>query len=372
MELYAAQSGAPSRRLTLMLAGAAALALWLSGCTGAGPVSTGGPSASPGAAGAALRLNAAGATFPFPLYSKWFDAYHKKTGVQVNYQSIGSGGGIQQLKKQTVDFGASDAPMSDEELSEMPSPVEHLPTVAGAVVVAYNLPNVPTGLKLTQEAVAGIFLGRIKRWNDPAIAGPNRGVSLPNTPIVVAHRSDGSGTSYVFTNYLAAVSPEWKAKVGAGKSVDWPVGLGGKGNEGVTGLITSTEGAVGYVELAYAHSSDLAVASIRNLAGQFIAPTVPAVTAAARGAAGEMEKDIRAPILNSPDPEAYPIASFTYLLVYRRMPDAKRAQAVLDLLHWCNTEGQKLAAALDYAPLPDAVVKLNEATLERLRSANPA
>ena len=319
--------------------------------------------------GRADRLSAAGATFPYPLYSKWFYEYNRlPEHVQVNYQSIGSGGGIQQLKMRTVDIGASDAPLSDEELAAMPAPVEHLPTVAGAVALAYNVPGVAGGLKLTQRAVAGIFLGDIKRWDAPAIAQQNPEVRFPDLPILVTHRSDGSGTSYVFTHYLAAISPEWQARVGAGKSVAWPVGIGGKGNEGVTGLITQMEGAIGYVEMAYARGNKLAVAALENQAGRFITPSVAGTTAAARGAREALARDIRSPIMNSPDPEAYPIASFTYLLVYREIADKARGQTIAALLWWAIHEGQQYGADLDYAPLPPGVVQINEATIRRLTS----
>jgi phosphate transport system substrate-binding protein len=320
-----------------------------------------------GAPAAAQQLTGAGATFPFPIYSKWFDAYHQAhPPVTINYQSIGSGAGIQQLKAGTVDFGASDAPLSNEERASMPAPVVHIPTVAGAVVLAYNLPTVPSGLKLSGDVIADIFLGKITRWDDRRITALNPGRRLPGNAIAVAHRSDGSGTSYIFTHYLAAVSPVWKQSVGAGKSVNWPVGLGGKGNEGVTGIVKQIPGGFGYVELAYAIQNRLPFAQVRNRAGHFITPSVASTTAAAAGAIAQVKQDIRAPIVNSPDPRAYPIAGFTYLLVYKDMKDPARAKVLVQFLHWAMRDGQKMAAALDYAPLPRPVVAVNTAALATL------
>ncbi|HEU4753825.1 MAG TPA: phosphate ABC transporter substrate-binding protein PstS [Armatimonadota bacterium] len=323
--------------------------------------------AAAGKPATAQQLTGAGAPFPFPIYSKWFDAYHRANpGVTINYQSIGSGGGIQQLKNRTVDFGASDAPLSDAEVKQMPAPVAHIPTVAGAVVLAYNLPGAPNGIKLTGDVIGDIFLGKITRWNDARIAALNRGVSLPGRAIAVAHRSDGSGTTYIFTHYLAAVSPAWKSKVGAGKSVNWPVGLGGKGNEGVAGLIRQTPGGFGYVELAYAIQNRLPFAQVRNRSGRFIAPDVKSTTAAVAGAAGLLKGDIRTPIVNSPSPAAYPICGLTYLLVYRNMPDAAKGGTLVKFLRWAMGPGQALADDLHYAPLPKQVVSLNSATLKSL------
>ncbi len=314
-----------------------------------------------------LTLNGAGATFPYPLYSKWFDEYAKTVPeVQINYQSIGSGGGIQQLKAGTVDFGASDAPLSDEEAKAMPGPVVHVPTVAGAVVIAYNLPGV-NQLRLGPEALVDIFLGNITRWNDKAIASLNTGVKMPDLPIAIAHRSDGSGTTYIFTHYLAAVSRAWGDRVGAGKSVDWPVGIGGKGNEGVTGIVKQTPGAIGYVELAYATQNRLPCARIRNAAGSFVEPSVASTTAAAAGAVEKMKQDIRVGIVNSPNPDAYPIAGFTYLLVYRSQTDPAKGEALAKFLAWAIHDGQRYAGPLLYAPLPPAVVTLNETAIEGLR-----
>lgn len=316
---------------------------------------------------AAQQLTGAGATFPYPIYSKWFDAYHQKNaGVQINYQSIGSGGGIQQLKAGTVDFGASDAPLSDSEAKAMPGPVVHIPTVAGAVVLAYNAPGVPKDVKLSGDVIAEIFLGQITRWNDPRIAKLNPGVTLPSTAIAVAHRSDGSGTSYIFTSYLSAVSAEWKQKVGAGKSVNWPVGLGGKGNEGVAGIIKQTPGGFGYVELAYAVQNRLPFAQVQNAAGRFITPSVSSTTEAAAGGAARLKSDIRSPIVNSANPKAYPIAGFTYLLVYRDLKDSTRGKALVNFLNWALADGQKMAPSLYYAPLPKSVVNLNVASVKSL------
>jgi phosphate transport system substrate-binding protein len=303
-------------------------------------------------------LTGAGATFPAPLYSKWFDSYATKTGVKINYQSIGSGGGIRQLSEQTVDFGASDAPMSDAELARAKGgQVLHIPTVLGAVVVIYNLPGVSTGLKLTGEAVAAIFQGQITKWNDPRIASLNAGVSLPATDILVVHRSDGSGTTYVFSDYLASVSPAWATKPGRGKELQWPVGLGGKGNEGVTGQVKQTPGAIGYAELAYATQNKLAMASIRNAEGEFVAPTTESITAAAAGAAAKLppDTDYRVSIVNAPGKGVYPISSFTWVIAYAKQADAEKGKKLTDFLRWALGEGQGMVASLDYAPLPDAM-----------------
>jgi len=299
-----------------------------------------------------LLINGAGATFPFPLYSKWFSEYNKLfPKLKFNYQSIGSGGGIKQITEKTVDFGASDAPLSDEELAKAPG-LLNLPTVLGSVVVAYNLPGIPA-LNISGPALAGIFLGTISKWNDAAIAKDNPGVKLPDTAIAVASRSDGSGTNYVFTDYLAKVSPDFKAKVGVGKSVKWPTGLGGKGNEGVTGLVKATPGAIGYLELAYAIQNQLTVAAVQNAEGAFVKPTIEATSAAAVGV--QVPDDFRVSITNSPGKGAYPIASFTYLLVYKDQTNKEKGPAVIDFLKWAVTDGEKFAAPLYYAPLPAAV-----------------
>jgi phosphate transport system substrate-binding protein len=315
-----------------------------------------------------LTLTGAGATFPYPLYSKWFSEYAKvNPQVRINYQSIGSGGGIQQLKAGTVDFGASDAPLSNEELKSMPGPLAHIPTVAGAVVIACNLPGGPDELRLTPEIIAGIYLGDIKRWNDHRIAAANPGARLPGLPVAVAHRSDGSGTTYIFTHYLAAVSKAWADRVGAGKSVDWPVGIGGKGNEGVTGVVKQTPGGVGYVELAYAVQNKLASARVRNAAGNFVKPTLATTRAAASGAAEAMKKDVRVSIVNATAADAYPIAGFTYLLVYREQTNRAKGEALVKLLDWAIHDGQQFAEPLLYAPLPPDVVTINEAALRTIR-----
>ena len=313
----------------------------------------------------ALLINGAGATFPFPLYSKWFSVYnHQHPELRFNYQSIGSGGGIKQITLHTVDFGASDAPMTDQELARAPG-VLHVPTVLGAVAVVSS--GTPAGVKLTPAALADIFLGHITRWNDPrlqAIPGQPR---LPDLAITVAHRSDGSGTTNVFTDYLSKVSPAWKSRVGTGKAVRWPAGLGGKGNEGVTGLVRSTPGAIGYVELAYAKQNHLAMAALQNADGRFVLPTIASTSAAAAGV--RMPADFRVSITNAQGPDAYPIASFTYLLVYKDQRDAQKGKALAQFLWWAIHDGQALAAPLDYAPLPKPVVAKVEHELRTLTVA---
>jgi phosphate transport system substrate-binding protein len=310
-----------------------------------------------------LLINGAGATFPFPLYSKLFSDYNKLyPALRFNYQPIGSGGGIKQITERVIDFGASDAPMTDEQLAKAPGLV-HIPTVLGAVVVTYNLPGAPA-LKLTPQVLAGIYLGKITRWNDAAITEANQGVKLPDTAIAVIHRSDGSGTSAIFTDYLAKVSSEWASRVGHATSVKWPAGLGGKGNEGVTGLIKQTPGSLGYVELAYAQQNKLPVAALRNRDGAFVTPTIESTSAAAAGV--ELPADFRVSITDARGKDAYPIAGFTYLLVYKDQPDAAKGQALVKFLWWATHEGQKAAPALDYAPLPAGVVKKVEATLKTL------
>ena len=314
----------------------------------------------------AQHLTGAGATFPYPIYSKWFDAYKQKTGVEINYQSIGSGAGIQQVKAGTVDFGASDAALSNDRLKEMPRKVVHFPTVAGAVVLAYNLPGPQAPLKLTPEIVTGIYMGKITTWNDKAIAAANAGVALPAVPILAVHRSDGSGTTNIFTTYLSAVSGEWKELVGANTSVSWPSGVGGKGNEGVAGMVRQTPGAIGYVELAYAKQNKLAMAHVRNKAGNFVEPTLASITAAVAASAPALAKDVRTPIVNAAAPDAYPISGLTFLIVYQETKDASRGKALADFIGWAIHDGQAMAEALDYARLPEAVVKVNEATLRTL------
>ncbi|HET9596941.1 MAG TPA: phosphate ABC transporter substrate-binding protein PstS [Anaeromyxobacteraceae bacterium] len=314
------------------------------------------------AAQSPLLVTGAGATFPFPLYSKWFSDYNKlHPDIRFNYQSIGSGGGIKQITERTVDFGASDAPMDEAELARAPG-VVHVPTVLGAVVVTYSAPV--QGLRLTPETLAGIFLGEITRWNDPKLAADNAGATLPDAPIAVAHRSDGSGTTYVFTDYLSKVSPAWKAKAGTGKSVKWPVGIGGKGNEGVTGLVKSTPNAIGYVELAYANQNKLAVASLKNADGQFVKPSLEATSAAAAGV--DMPADFRVSITNARGKDSYPIASFTYLLLYKDQADKAKGEALANFLWWAIHDGQKVATPLDYAALPAPVVQKVERALQSL------
>ena len=307
-------------------------------------------------------LNGAGATFPYPMYSKWFSEYHKAhPDVQINYQSIGSGGGIRQVLAGTVDFGASDGPMTDEQLSQAKVKILHIPTVLGAVVPAYNIPGVTGEVKFTPEAIAGIFLGKITSWNDKAITGPNPGVNFPNQPIVVIHRSDGSGTSYIFTDYLSKVSSDWKSGPGKGTSVKWPVGLGGKGNEGVAGMIRQMEGAIGYVELIYAVQNKITYGTVKNAAGSFIKASLESVTAAA-ASVPNMPPDFRVSITNAPGKDAYPISSFTWLLVPTQSKDPAKGKIIVDLLNWCETDGQKMTAELTYAPLPENVVaKVKEA-----------
>lgn len=309
-----------------------------------------------------LLVNGAGATFPYPLYSKWFSEYHKlHPELSFNYQSIGSGGGIQQITNGTVDFGASDAPLSDEQIARIPD-VVHVPTVMGAVVVTYNAPI--RSLRLTPEVLAGIYLGKITRWNDPALASLNGGEKLPDAAIAVTHRSDGSGTTYGFVDYLSKVSPEWREKVGKGTSVKWPVGLGGKGNEGVTGLVKQIPGAIGYVELAYATQNKLPLAALRNRDGHFVTPTLEATSAAAAGV--DMPADYRVSITDAGGKASWPIASFTYLLVHRNATDARKGEALVKFLWWATHDGQKMAAPLDYAPLPEKVVQMIEKTIRSL------
>jgi phosphate transport system substrate-binding protein len=309
-----------------------------------------------------LQLNGAGATFPYVIYSKWFDVYQKKTGAQFNYQSIGSGGGIKQIIEGTVDFGATDGPMTDEQLAEAKSKrgtdVLHIPTVLGAVVVTYNLPQVGADLKLTPDVLAGIFLGNVKMWNDPKIVAHNPGKDLPRRPIIVVHRSDGSGTTYIFVDYLSKISEAWKSTVGKGTSVNWPVGLGGKGNEGVAGLVKQTEGSLGYVELAYAVKNNLPYAMIQNKSGTFVKPSLESVTAAAANEAKTMASDLRISITNPSGKDSYPISGFTWLLVYQKQKDRIKGKALIDFLTWAMTEGQQYAANLWYAPLPPEVIRL--------------
>jgi phosphate transport system substrate-binding protein len=325
--------------------------------------------ASCGLAVAEETLAAAGATFPYPLYSKWFDVYKKTADVSISYQAIGSGGGIRQLKSGLVDIGASDAPLTAQEAKDMPGEVLTLPTVAGAVAIVYNLPGADKRLKLTPDVIADLFLGKIKKWNDKRIASPNPGMDLPSLPVAVVHRSDGSGTSFIFTSYLSAVSRAWAVRVGAGKSVDWPAGIGGKGNEGVAGMVSQTPGGVGYVELSYATQNRIPYASVRNRTGKFVEPTLASTTAAAAGFEKAMQKNLTVLIVNAPGDSAYPIAGFTYLMVYRNQQSAARGRAVAEFLWWAIHDGQKHAPGLRYSPLPDEVTKLVEGKVKQISNA---
>ena len=320
---------------------------------------------------AQLQLNGAGATFPYPIYSKWFNEYLKvDPSVRFNYQSIGSGGGIKQITEQTVDFGASDGPLTDEQLKAAPGHLIHFPTVMGAVVLTYNIAGVSTSLKFTPDAIAGIYLGRITKWNDPALTALNPGVPLPNKDILVVHRSDGSGTTYIFTDYLSKVSPEWVKKVGEGTSVNWPVGLGGKGNEGVTGLVKESPNSIGYVELIYALSNKLPFGDVKNRAGSVVKPSLESVTAAAAGYANEMPDDFRVAITNAPGADAYPISGMTWLLVYEKQKDAEKGKKLVQFINWMLHDGQKYAADLQYAPLPQAVVAKEVTALQRVTNSD--
>jgi phosphate transport system substrate-binding protein len=325
-----------------------------------------------GSGASSVNLQGAGATFPNPLYQKWLSEYGQRhPNVKIDYQSIGSGGGVKQLKEQTVDFGASDSPMKDEDLKSAPGEIVHIPTVLGAVVITYNLQGVNQPLRFSPDVLADIFLGKIKKWNDPRIAADNPGVSLPATDITVVHRSDSSGTSAVFTDYLSKISSEWKEKVGAGVSPSWPVGLGGKGNEGVTGQVKQTPNTIGYVELVYAVQNKLPVAQIKNAGGNFITPSIDAVTAAASASAAIMPEDLRVSITNATGPQAYPISSYTYILVYKNQKDAGKGKALVEFLWWGIHDGEGFAKDLQYAPLPADIVKRAEAKINSV-TANGA
>jgi phosphate transport system substrate-binding protein len=316
---------------------------------------------------AQTTLNGAGATFPYPMYSKWFSEYNKiHSDVQINYQSIGSGGGIRQVLAGTVDFGASDGPMSDDQLAQSKVKILHIPTVLGSVVPAYNVPGVSGEIKFTPEALAGIFLGKISSWNDPAITKANPGVNFPGQTIVVVHRSDGSGTTFIFTDYLSKVSGEWRDTVGKGTSVKWPVGLGGKGNEGVAGTVRITPGAMGYIELIYAVQNNIAYGSVRNPAGSFVKASLDSTTAAA-ASMKSMPADFRVSITNAPGKDAYPISSFTWLLIPAQSKDAARGKIIGDFLNWMVDEGQKMTAQLTYAPLPAPVAEKVKAAIKQVK-----
>ena len=315
-----------------------------------------------------MQINGAGATFPYPIYSKWFSEYNKlHPNVEINYQSIGSGGGIRQISNQTVFFGATDGPMTNDQLLAAPSKILHFPTVLGGVVPVYNIPGVNAELKFTGQVLADIFLGKIANWNDKAIVALNPGVNLPGTGITVAHRSDGSGTTYIFVDYLGKVSPEWKMKVGVANAVNWPTGVGGKGNEGVAGLVQQTPGSIGYVELIYALQNKISYGSVQNLAGEFVKASEAAVTAAAASATAKMPADFRVSITNAEGKGVYPISSFTWLLLYESPKDKVQAKTMLDFMNWALTDGQKFCTELGYAPLPAEVVKLEMAALAKIK-----
>ena len=328
-----------------------------------------GSGAGAASGGGSVDLTGAGATFPYPLYSKWFADYATKTGVKINYQSIGSGGGIRQLSEGTVDFGASDSPMSDEDIAKAKGPVMHFPTVLGAVAVTYNMPELSAPLRLSGVVLGDVFRGKITKWNDPKIAALNPGVTLPSSDILVVHRSDGSGTTFVFTDYLTAASPSWASGPGRGKEIAWPVGLGGKGNEGVSGQVKQTPGAIGYVELAYAKQNKLPSAAIQNASGNFIVPSPEGMTAAAAGVAEKLtgNTDYRLSIVNAAGANAYPISSFTWILVYSQQADSVKGRKLRDFLRWALTEGESQAAALDYAPLPASMATRLTARLDSIK-----
>ena len=316
----------------------------------------------------AVLINGAGATFPYPIYSKWFDEYHRlRPMIQINYQSIGSGGGIRQVTEGTVDFGATDGPMTDEQLNQAKTKILHFPTVLGGVVPTYNIPGVAQELNFTPTAVAGIFLGKITKWNDPELKNANPSANLPDKDIAVVHRSDGSGTTYVWADYLAKVSPEWKAKVGVNTSVNWPIGLGGKGNEGVSGLIKQTPYSLGYVELIYAIQNKMAYGRVRNMSGTFVKADLASVTAAAAGAAKQMPEDFRVSITNSPAKDAYPISSFTWLLIPQKIADPAKKKTITDFVEWMLGDGQNMVEALTYARLPKEVVAMEKKALSKIQ-----
>jgi len=318
-----------------------------------------------------LLITGAGATFPYPIYSKWFDQFHKANGAQINYQSVGSGAGIKQVTEGTVDFGASDGPMNDDQLkayrAKNGTGILHFPTVLGAAVPTYNIPGVNETLNFTPDALAGIFLGRISKWNDPAIANANKGVNLPGNDIVVIPRSDGSGTTYIWTDYLSKVSGDWKDKVGKGTSINWPVGLGGKGNEGVTGLLKQTPNSIGYVELIYAAQNKINYGTVKNLAGSFVKADLASVSEAAAGASKTMPDDFRVSITNAPGKSAYPISSFTWLLIPEKFKDATKRDTIKNFVKWAITDGQEVAESLSYAKLPKEVVEKELKALSKVQ-----
>jgi phosphate transport system substrate-binding protein len=353
------------RSLQLLLVAVIVCSFVFSACN---PSSNGG-----GAGNESVSLQGAGATFPNPLYQKWMSEYGKlHPNVRLDYQSIGSGGGIKQIQSQTVDFGASDSPMKDDDLKAAPGELLHIPTVLGAVAITYNLPGVGQALKFSPDVLADVFLGKVKKWNDPRIVADNPGTTLPAADITVVHRSDGSGTSAVFTEYLSKVSAEWKEKVGSGTSPSWPVGLGGKGSEGVTGQVKNTPNTVGYVELAYAVQNKLPVALIKNTSGAFIEPSMDAVTAAAAETVAQTPDDLRVSITNAAGPTVYPISSYTYILVYKNQKDAAKGKALVDFLWWGIHDGESFAKDLQYAPLPADIVKRAEAKIKSITANGTA
>jgi phosphate transport system substrate-binding protein len=352
-----------SSRISLLVSAILVILLFLSACKSGN--NSGSAVVSPNAGGNPNQVTGAGSTFVYPVMSKWIESFRgSNQSVQINYQSIGSGGGIQQLKKGLVDFGASDAALSDDQLKDMP-PILQIPETAGPVCITYNLPNLKQPLKLTSAALAGIYLGTIKTWNDKEIASANPGASLPDTQIVVAHRSDGSGTTNIFTSYLAAVSPDWKSKVGSGISVSWPVGLGGKGSEGVTGVVKQSPGGIGYVELTYAEENHLQVAQVKNAAGQWVSPTAEATTSAINAFSDQLAKDPRIPIVNPPASakDAYPIAGLTYLFIPKQPKNAGRGDNVKRFVQYVLTQGQDEAVQLHYAKLPQSIIDLDQKML---------
>lgn len=313
-----------------------------------------------------MLINGAGATFPYPIYSKWFDLYSTiNPDARFNYQSIGSGGGIKQITAKTVDFGASDGPMTDAQLTEAPGRIFHIPMVMGAVVPSYNVPGVNTGLKFTPDVLADIYLGKITQWSDPRIVAANPDIQIPDMPIMVARRSDGSGTTYIWVDYLSSVSSAWKLKVGKGTSVNWPVGIGGKGNEGVAGIIKQTPGSLGYVELSYAIKNNLSIGAVQNKSGNFITPSIETTSKAAQGV--QIPSDFRVSLVNSDNPQAYPIAGFTWLLVYKNQEDAVKGKAIVEFIKWAVHQGQEYAPELLYAPLPADVVAMIDKKVEEIK-----
>lgn len=327
------------------------------------------PAMQPARGAGVVTLNGAGATFPFPLYSRWFAEFNRAhSDVRINYQSIGSGGGIEQVKKRTVDFGASDAPLSDQQLSEMGRKIILIPTVAGAIAMSYNIPNVGTGLRLSSQNIVALYMGQITKWNDPKLTADNPGMKLPDMPITVVHRSDGSGTTFHFTSFLSLVSPEWSNKVGHATSVEWPGGIGGKGNEGVAGAVKQTPGAIGYVELAYVKQNNLTYAIVKNRDGHWVAPSLAATTLAAQGGAAQMvaKSDVRVSIAYAPGATNYPIAGFTYLLIPQEQTDEVKGRALVQFLWWAIHDGEKDAAQLLYAAAPAPVVKIDEGLVRQV------